>query len=73
MESLTDRFTGVFTLQDNALKTNVESLSTRIEELDARLELRRDRLIRQFAAMEESLSSIQSQQDALLGLQNLQS
>ncbi|QDT36331.1 flagellar filament capping protein FliD [Stratiformator vulcanicus] len=72
LDGLTDPFTGLFQIEGRTLTTNIESLTNRIDELDVRLDLRRERLVAQFAAMEASISSITSQQQALAGLANLQ-
>nr|MDQ3331070.1 flagellar filament capping protein FliD [Planctomycetota bacterium] len=71
LDSLTDPFTGSFKLQDDALTDSITRIEQRVDQLDAILLSRRDRLIRQFAKMEEVLNGLQSQQTALVQLANL--
>jgi flagellar hook-associated protein 2 len=71
LDSLTDPFTGSFKLQDNALTDSITRIENRVIQLDELLSARRDRLIRQFARMEEALNGLQSQQQALLQLANI--
>lgn len=71
LDSLTDPFTGSFKLQDNALTDSITRIENRVAQLDELLLARRDRLIQQFARMEEALNGLQSQQNALLQLANL--
>jgi flagellar capping protein FliD len=71
LDSLTDPFTGSFKLQDDALTDSITRIENRVAQLDELLVGRRDRLIRQFARMEEALNGLQSQQNALLQLANL--
>ncbi|HID22625.1 MAG TPA: hypothetical protein EYP14_09515 [Planctomycetaceae bacterium] len=66
IDSLTDSFTGAFALEEDSLQESVDALNKRIEELEAILEMRRERLMRQFLAMEETLATLQNQQNALL-------
>ncbi|NOX54626.1 MAG: flagellar filament capping protein FliD [Planctomycetes bacterium] len=66
LDTLTDSFTGAFALEENSLQESVDSLNDRIQQLEAVLEMRRERLMRQFLAMEEILASLQDQQNALL-------
>jgi len=71
LDSLTDPFTGSFKLQDDALTDSITRIEHRVAQLDELLAARRDRLIRQFARMEEALNGLQSQQNALIQLANL--
>ncbi len=68
VESLTDPRTGSFALESNSLQQSVESLNDRITQLDALLETRRDRLMRQFINMESILGTLSSQQEAISGI-----
>src|SRR5690606_11157298 len=73
LDSLTNPLTGSFKLQDDALADSMERIEQRVAHLDDLLLRRRDRLIRQFAKMEEALSGLQAQQNALLQLASLSS
>lgn len=68
LDALVDPFDGLFKIEDDALATTVADLETRISDLDAILEVRRIRLVEEFAAMESLVSSLQSQGEALLSL-----
>ena len=65
LNSFTDTFDGTFTLEKNALQTSVDSLNDRIEDLNAILEVRKERLLRQFINMESILGQLQAQQQSL--------
>jgi len=65
LESLTDQFTGIFALEDNSLQSSIDSLGGRIEQLDAILEVRRERLLQEFINMENILGQLAAQQQAL--------
>jgi len=71
VDSLTDPLTGAFTLEENSLQSSVDSLNTRIEQLNALLTRKRDRLIQQFAAMESIIGQLTSQQQAIGGIGGL--
>jgi flagellar hook-associated protein 2 len=73
LDSLTDPFTGTFKLQDDALTDSITRIETRVAQLDEILAGRRDRLVQQFAKMEEALNGLQSQQNALVQLASLAS
>lgn len=60
-----DSVDGVLTLKGRDLTTQIDAQNRRITALDARLENRRLVLQRQFAAMEQSIAKMQSQQSAL--------
>jgi flagellar hook-associated protein 2 len=64
-DAMTRSGNGLVAGQTESLQRSVESLSRRTEDVTARLELRRESLIRQFARMEEALGRIQSQGDWL--------
>lgn len=68
VDSMIDPFSGTLTLEQNALKANVEGLTKRIDELDSLLARQKERLLLQFVKMEETLSSLTTQQQALSGI-----
>jgi len=65
IDSFTDPFTGTFTLEKNALQESVDSLQSRIVQLDEILVGRRERLLQEFINMETILGQLASQQQAL--------
>lgn len=65
LDSLTDTFTGTFAIEKESLDNNINTLTTRVEELDAILEVRRVRLLQDFVQMESILGTLTSQQEAL--------
>jgi len=71
LDSLTDPFTGTFTLERNALQATVDDLNVRIEQLDDILAVRRQRLLLQFINMENALSTLQSQGNLISNIQPL--
>lgn len=64
LESLTGQ-DGVLKKRDKTLDNQTQQMTQRIEQLNALLERKRERLTRQFLAMERALSGLQSQQSAL--------
>ncbi|MEM7812071.1 MAG: flagellar filament capping protein FliD [Planctomycetota bacterium] len=65
LDAIVDPFDGLFKIEDDALSQTVSDLEERITDLDALLEVRRIRLVNEFAALETIVSSLQSQQTAL--------
>jgi len=62
---MTNSVDGIMTLADRQFQTLIDSQNDRIERIDDRIEAKRTRLQRQFAAMEEALAKLQSQQSSL--------
>jgi flagellar hook-associated protein 2 len=65
LDSLTDTFTGTFAIERKSLEDNINTLTTRVEELDQILEVRRVRLLQEFIRTETILGTLTSQQQAL--------
>jgi flagellar hook-associated protein 2 len=69
---LADRYlsptTGLLTRKRESLDNQIQFQVTRIGDLDARLERRREALVRQFAGLESTLAQLQRQQSSLAGL-----
>ncbi|MCC6679002.1 MAG: flagellar filament capping protein FliD [Phycisphaerales bacterium] len=63
-----DSVDGVLTRRGKTLDNQISSQNKRIEAMDARLEVRRQVLQRQFIAMEQAIGQLQSQQSALSGI-----
>jgi flagellar hook-associated protein 2 len=68
LEDLTDPTTGTVTLADERFQTQIDSQNDRITQIDQRLEAKREKLQREFLAMETALAQLQGQQGALLSM-----
>mgnify|MGYP002725827026 CR=1 FL=1 len=68
-DSLTDTINVTLTLINKSYDSQIELQEKRIEAFDVSLAAKRVRLQRQFAAMEQALASLQSQQSALSSIQ----
>lgn len=62
LEGYTDSFTGSFKTEDDALQKTIDSLADRVDAIDEILVGKRERLLRQFQAMEDTLASLTSAQ-----------
>ena len=71
MDTLNDPFNGLIERETDALEARGEQIVGRVATLEARLLLKRDRLVRQFAAMESAIAGINSSQTALAALRPL--
>ena len=71
LNSLTDADDGAFALEANSLQTSIDGLNDRIETLDAILLRRQERLIFEFAGLEDVLSSLNVQQAAISRIQQI--
>ena len=71
-DSLTDPFDGLLALEGNSLDRRQARIGDRVEDLEEQLVLKRDRLVRQFAAMEEAVSQINSFQSVLSTIRPLE-
>ena len=72
VDSLTDPFAGLLELETRNLERRQAEIGGRVEDLEGRLVQKRDRLVRQFAAMEEAVSRINSFQSALSNIRPLE-
>jgi flagellar hook-associated protein 2 len=68
MAGLTSTIDGVFTKASEGFQTQIERANERLAAFDKRLENRRTILQRQFAAMEDSLAKLQTQQSSLTSI-----
>lgn len=68
LDSFTDPFSGSFALTENSLQASVDSLETRITQLDELLLSKRDRLLLEFIQMEQILGQLSSQQQAVAAI-----
>jgi flagellar hook-associated protein 2 len=68
LDGLTDPFGGTLNLADERFQSLIDSQTERLERIDERMQAKRGRLQRQFAAMESVLAQLQGQQGALMGL-----
>ena len=62
LEGYTDTTTGAFKTEDDTLQRQVDSLADRVNAIDEMLVGKRDRLLRQFRAMEDTLASLTTAQ-----------
>lgn len=69
---LTDPFSGLLKLESTSLERRQAEITDRVGDLESQLLLKRDRLVRQFAAMEETVSRINSFQSALSNIRPLE-
>lgn len=65
VDRMTNSIDGTVTLADRQFQTLIDSQNDRIARVDERIEAKRLRLQREFAAMEASLARLQSQQSSL--------
>ena len=65
LQRLTNTVDGTTTLADRGFQQRIDNLNKRISAVDARIEVKRQRYERQFAAMERAIARAQSQQAAL--------
>ena len=72
IDSLTDPFDGLLEREGANLDRRQAQIDDRVADLEAQLGLKRDRLVRQFAAMEEAVSRINSFQSALSNIRPLE-
>ena len=68
LEPITRTGDGVFATRDDAYEDRIAILDRSIENLEARLEVREEVLIRQFTALESSVARLQNQSSFLGGL-----
>jgi len=71
IDDFTDPFEGNLTVQSKSIDSSLESLASRIETLNEMLEVKRDRLMKQFIAMEQAIASLNSQQTVLSQIRSL--
>ena len=65
MDALTDPFTGTLVIEKDSLQDSVDTLNQRVEELNAILEVRRERMTLEFIQMEAALGELSSQQQVI--------
>ena len=65
---MTDPADGAFALESNSLQSSVDSLIERIQTLDEILVLRQERLLFEFAQMEDILATLTTQQQAIAAI-----
>jgi len=67
---MTDAFEGYVAFKQDSLQDNIQRLGKDIEDMEMRLDLKMERMINKFVAMEVALSKIQSQSSWLNGQLN---
>lgn len=73
LESITDSSKGLIVSRTNVLAKTVDSLTSRIGDMNTLLDLKRTRLLTQFNAMESTLAQLKSQQSALAQIGSISS
>ena len=68
LDNLTNSIDGTLTIADESLQDKIDLTTKRIEDFDERLQTQRERLQREFTAMETALALLQGQSNALLSL-----
>jgi flagellar hook-associated protein 2 len=68
LQRLTNTVDGTTFLADRNFQNQIDGLKKRISGIDERLEAKRGRYERQFAAMERAIARVQSQQSAVAGI-----
>ena len=68
VDGLVKDATGTTVVRADGLDRSISSMNKQIESIERRLELRRQRLTRDFLAMEKALSTMQSQSQWLMGM-----
>jgi len=66
IKQLTDPIDGVVARKKESLQTRTRNIDSQIEMEQRRVDAYRDRLVKQFAAMENTMRMLQSQQSAML-------
>jgi len=64
--NMTDSIDGYLTSKQNSLQESIKNYQTQIDEMEARLELKREQLLNNYARMETALLKIQNQGNWLL-------
>jgi flagellar hook-associated protein 2 len=60
LESITDPFEGMIVTRETAIEDTIESSQDQIDDMEVRIALMRDALIRQFTAMEVAVTEYNS-------------
>ncbi|MCH8007191.1 MAG: flagellar filament capping protein FliD, partial [Planctomycetes bacterium] len=68
LDNLTNSIDGTLTIADESLQDKIDLTTKRIEEFDERIQIQRERMQREFTAMETALALLQNQSNALLSL-----
>ena len=68
LTDLNDSNTGSLTTEINGLGTTIDSMGSRIEDLESLITSRTDFLLRKFQQMDAAISSFQTQQDAITAM-----
>ena len=71
LQRLTNTVDGTTFQADRNFQRQIDALKSRITTIDGRLESKRDRYERQFAAMERAIARVQSQQGAVAGISSI--
>ncbi|HRT70733.1 MAG TPA: flagellar filament capping protein FliD, partial [Syntrophales bacterium] len=65
--NMTDSIDGYLTFKQKSMQESIKNYQTQIDEMEARLELKREQLLNNYARMEAALLKIQNQGNWLSG------
>ncbi|MCX5846818.1 MAG: flagellar filament capping protein FliD [Deltaproteobacteria bacterium] len=65
--NITDSYEGYVSFKQTSLQNSIDDFETKIDQMEARLALKKERMVKSFVAMETALSSIQNQSSWLAG------
>ena len=65
--NITDSYDGYVAFKQDSLQDSIGSFETKIDQMEARLDLKMENMIKKFVAMEIAMSKIQSQSQWLAG------
>jgi len=69
-DNMTNRFDGVLTRRGQTIDQQLTLQRTRISNVDTKLEVKRQKLERQFLSMEQAIANLQTQQRSLGQIQS---
>jgi flagellar hook-associated protein 2 len=65
--NITDSYSGYVYFKETSLQNSIDNFQTRIDQMNAQLDQKKQQMINEFVAMETALSNIQNQSNWLLG------
>jgi len=68
--NITDPYSGYVSFKETSLQNSIDNFQTRIDQMNAQLDQKKQQMINEFVAMETALNNIQNQSNWLLGQLN---
>jgi flagellar hook-associated protein 2 len=65
--NITDSYDGYVTFKKTSLQESIDNFETKIDQMEAQLELKKEMMINRFVAMELALDTIKNQSNWLAG------